>query len=224
LGNRWRAWQDDFFDPAQPLLQAAPWIFVRGNHEGCGRQAEGWARLLSPFSEDTLSCEEQEPSAAYPLQFGDLNLVVVDNSAARNPEPLVGQNTLPQTLATANGSHTWILSHRPLHKLGAPGFDKAKVDLILSGHVHDFVAYTLGPDSNPVGQLVVGNSGTELEGDPGYALSGVNSPTVVAKHGFLLISRDDDKWTATLFGVDDRVLAECVIKNLPVRCNALTAH
>lgn len=31
----WPFWQKDFFPAAQPLLLAAPWVFTRGNHEGC---------------------------------------------------------------------------------------------------------------------------------------------------------------------------------------------
>ncbi|MGS0757955.1 metallophosphoesterase, partial [Roseateles sp. GG27B] len=40
------AWQADFFRPAAPLLAAAPWLFVRGNHESCGRAGLGWFRFF----------------------------------------------------------------------------------------------------------------------------------------------------------------------------------
>ena len=36
-GYGWDTWKADFFAPAQPLLAAAPWIVVRGNHESCNR-------------------------------------------------------------------------------------------------------------------------------------------------------------------------------------------
>src|SRR5215470_16997294 len=42
------AWKADFFAPARPLLEAAPWIVVRGNHESCNRAGQGWWRLLDP--------------------------------------------------------------------------------------------------------------------------------------------------------------------------------
>src|SRR5579875_314409 len=45
-GDDWAAWRADFFDPAAPLLVAAPWVFVRGNHESCARGGVGWFRLL----------------------------------------------------------------------------------------------------------------------------------------------------------------------------------
>jgi predicted phosphodiesterase len=42
------SWRADFFDPARPLLHAAPWIVVRGNHESCNRAGQGWWRFLAP--------------------------------------------------------------------------------------------------------------------------------------------------------------------------------
>jgi hypothetical protein len=47
-GYGWDAWRDDFFKPGAPLLQAAPWVMVRGNHESCSRAGQGWWRLLDP--------------------------------------------------------------------------------------------------------------------------------------------------------------------------------
>jgi hypothetical protein len=44
----WRAWEEDFFKPAGPLLAAAPWALTRGNHELCDRAAQGWFRFLDP--------------------------------------------------------------------------------------------------------------------------------------------------------------------------------
>ncbi len=45
-----RGWRADFLDPAAPLLAAAPWIMVRGNHEECARAGQGWWRLLDPHA------------------------------------------------------------------------------------------------------------------------------------------------------------------------------
>jgi hypothetical protein len=44
----WRAWEEDFFKAAGPLLSAAPWALTRGNHELCDRAAQGWYRFLDP--------------------------------------------------------------------------------------------------------------------------------------------------------------------------------
>src|SRR3569832_1022368 len=37
-GDNWPTWAADFFSPATPLLEVAPWIVNRGNHEDCSRQ------------------------------------------------------------------------------------------------------------------------------------------------------------------------------------------
>ena len=47
-GYGWDTWQADFFSPAQALLNAAPWVMVRGNHEICTRAGQGWWRFLDP--------------------------------------------------------------------------------------------------------------------------------------------------------------------------------
>ena len=47
-GYGWDTWQTDFFAPAAPLLQVAPWVMVRGNHESCARAGQGWWRFLDP--------------------------------------------------------------------------------------------------------------------------------------------------------------------------------
>jgi hypothetical protein len=47
-GYGWDAWREDFFRPGAALLQAAPWVMARGNHETCDRAGQGWWRLLDP--------------------------------------------------------------------------------------------------------------------------------------------------------------------------------
>jgi Calcineurin-like phosphoesterase len=47
-GYGWDAWNADFFAPGAPLLAAAPWVVVRGNHENCPRAGQGWWRLIDP--------------------------------------------------------------------------------------------------------------------------------------------------------------------------------
>jgi hypothetical protein len=48
FGYTWDVWNADFFKPAHPLLQAAPWVLARGNHESCERAGQGWWRFLDP--------------------------------------------------------------------------------------------------------------------------------------------------------------------------------
>ena len=51
-GDNWTTWKADFFDPAAPLLAAAPIVLVRGNHEDCKRAGPGWTRLQGPTAFD----------------------------------------------------------------------------------------------------------------------------------------------------------------------------
>jgi hypothetical protein len=48
-GDTFDSWNADVFYPMKPLLEAAPFIAVRGNHESCGRGARGWFSFLSPY-------------------------------------------------------------------------------------------------------------------------------------------------------------------------------
>src|SRR6266404_6596349 len=46
--DNWTNWYYQFFKPAKKLLAAAPWIFVRGNHEICSQHGAGYFLLLDP--------------------------------------------------------------------------------------------------------------------------------------------------------------------------------
>jgi hypothetical protein len=134
-GYGWDAWQADFFAPAAPLLAAAPWVFVRGNHEECNRAGQGWFRWLAPEPYTaTRSCDDPahdddanfSPAYAVPLG-GGLQLLVFDSAHAGNlplnmsrPEDaLIFANYQKQMrdvglLASAPGMQTWFTSHHPV--------------------------------------------------------------------------------------------------------------
>jgi hypothetical protein len=87
-GYGWDAWNADFFVPARPLLAAAPWIFVRGNHEECARAGQGWFRLLAPEPyAPARSCDlpandvDADHSAPYAVPLGKTTQVIVFDSA-----------------------------------------------------------------------------------------------------------------------------------------------
>jgi hypothetical protein len=46
-GDQWATWKEEFFEPAKPLLLAAPWVIMRGNHEDCARAGAGWIFLFA---------------------------------------------------------------------------------------------------------------------------------------------------------------------------------
>ena len=65
-GDTFDSWNADVFFPAAPLLAAAPWIMVRGNHESCGRGARGWFAFLEPrpYNYANVACAK---TGTYPL-------------------------------------------------------------------------------------------------------------------------------------------------------------
>ena len=180
-GDRWAAWAADFFDPAAPLLTAAPWVFVRGNHESCARGGYGWFRLLDAAT-TVKTCPTS--ASAWSTPIGGLNLYVVDSADSEDvtaPPARVAEfagqlQALAPALARQPG---WILVHRPIWgltpvvrvgPLGAVdvslnateqaavrGRDLDAVRLVLSGHVHDFAS--LDFNGGRPAQLVVGTGG-----------------------------------------------------------------
>ena len=99
-GYGWDSWEADVFAPGERLLEAAPWIVVRGNHESCNRAGQGWWRFLDPrpratgqdcdVAADDAIGDYSEPYAV-PLGTGrdaDTQFIVFDSS-------LVGVVPLP---------------------------------------------------------------------------------------------------------------------------------
>lgn len=127
-------WLADFFKPAAPLLQAAPWVVARGNHESCGRAGLGWFRYLAagPWSPER-SCQEPardadadfSPPYAVPLD-ADTQIIVFDSSAAANQPFALGspaarryEQMLSQVDAlAAQKKHSLFLNHHPVLGFG----------------------------------------------------------------------------------------------------------
>lgn len=98
------AWEADLFTPAAPLLAAAPWIVVRGNHEECGRAGQGWFRFLDPAPYNAArSCDDPADdgtanySAPYAVPIGNGTQFIVFDSAKAGRKPLAV--TDPQFIA-----------------------------------------------------------------------------------------------------------------------------
>ena len=180
-GDRWPAWEADFFTPAGPLLRAAPWVFARGNHESCKRGGLGWFRLLDAAPE-AKACPAEADAFAVPL--GGLNLYIVDSADTEDRDTPPKQvaafshqlDVLGAGLAKSPG---WIVTHRPVWGLtpvvrvgpigplnvslnlteqeAVKGHDLNAVRMVVSGHVHDFSSFDFGP-TRPA-QLLVGTGG-----------------------------------------------------------------
>jgi hypothetical protein len=129
-GYGYDAWKADFFVPARPLLAAAPWVFVRGNHESCARAGQGWFRFFDaqPWS-PTRSCNEQsgDADADYSEPFAvpvasDTQFIVFDSSRTGNKGYKPGdeawtkyQPQLERVAALASRMpHNWFMNHHPV--------------------------------------------------------------------------------------------------------------
>lgn len=97
-GYGWDVWNADLFTPAAPLMAAAPWVVVRGNHESCNRGGQGWFRFMDtqPFNVER-SCDDSsndgfaDYSYPYAVMLGsDTQFIIFDSSKA-------GAAALPNT-------------------------------------------------------------------------------------------------------------------------------
>jgi predicted phosphodiesterase len=187
-GDNWQTWAADFFTPAAPLLQAAPWIVVRGNHEICKRAGIGYARLLDPTPAKGTPPACVELIDQYSVAVGGRAFIVLDSSDAADDCPTSGCDSKPyaaQFAAMKPAAGTWLVTHRPIwgftnskdkksgkRTLGIrnmtlqaalaqwKGVPPKGIDLVLSGHIHLWEAISFADGRSP--QFVLGDGSTEL--------------------------------------------------------------
>jgi hypothetical protein len=187
-GDNWTTWKADFFDPAAPLLAAAPIVLARGNHEVCKRAGAGWTRLQGPAGFDG-ACKEHQP--LYTVDLGGLTLAVLDDGVsdetdldrdtakayadeiddlAKLPAPVWFVHHRPTWAAMSGplgipigGNLTLIEASRIAVTQGLPPVPRS-VELMLSGHIHTFESINFNQDVPP--QIVAGNGGDDLNVTP----------------------------------------------------------
>ena len=100
----------------------------------------------------------------------------------------------------------------------------AGLDLVLSGHLHDFISYEFGPE-RPA-QLIVGTGGDallRLGNTPiiGAEIDGmaVRRGFAEARFGYFVMERGEGGWYGTLYAPDDAVLARCHIAGREIDCH-----
>jgi hypothetical protein len=243
-GDNWAVWRKDFFDPAAPLLGVAPWVLVRGNHEMCSRGGHGWFRLLDPHP-NADQCVDTTPP--YAVNLPPLHLLIFDSADADDASVNAGKVAVYrrqlQALLTDPPPHAWLLTHRPVWALEqGPGVKvgdtvnateqaairdlvPANLDMVMSGHVHDFTSYDFG--SRRPAQLVVGvggdaNDAITQPAKPGIAIDGLNIRRVlaIADHGYFVLHRTTLGWTGTVYAITDQVLAHCRLHGRDVNCRS----
>ena len=243
-GDNWDTWTADFFTPAEPLLRAAPWVLVRGNHELCARGGQGWFRWLDPFP--PAPCSDFTPPYSVPL--GAQRLLVLDSAAANDseapPDLVATYGEQLATLAAAAGPRAWLTTHRPFwgvaHRGEADGVEQlfrpnatlqaaarqqwpAGVQLVLSGHVHLFELLDYGAARPP--QLVAGTGGTLLDAAVTTPLAGVeiDGVPIAAGHaaqrfGFVTLEAAGDDWELTLRDVAGTPVYACTLRERATAC------
>jgi hypothetical protein len=246
-GDNWQSWNADFFAPATPLLAAAPWVIVRGNHEDCSREGSGWLRLLGPAEFDPAApCNSHVAPYSIPLERQ--TLVVMDDSSA--PEQSLDAAMIPvfrQELAALAGAKApaWLLLHRPIWApisgpLGIPvggsqtmiaaagknGLPPA-LELMLSGHIHSIELINYEPGDHVPPQIVAGSGGdlltptpTHLRGTVFQGDSGVQVADGVSLHGFgfLLMTRMEGGWRIDVYDPHGQIERQCFFRNGRLGC------
>ncbi len=202
----WNAWNAEFFAPATPLLEAAPWIMVRGNHESCGRNAgRGYLLFLHHGGDNrTLACPEGNDRIFTPPQAidvaADLRLVIADLANTYVPsgtpeaekdakERIIARhaNQLESAKALAQGAkNAWLLTHVPVWAVQKEDDDPEEpaipeptrifyraeagvglgkpLNLVVAGDLHLLEWLSVASsDPNRPRQLIVGNSGVQLD-------------------------------------------------------------
>jgi len=135
--------------------------------------------------------------------------------------------------------YAWLAMHRPLWAMAQGeltgmtsnqtmqaairGQVPANLDLVLSGHLHDFLSYEFGPE-RPA-QLVVGTGGDTLLPLAKAPIVGAEIDGMPVRRGFadgrfsyFVMERTDSGWDGTLYGVDDVVLARCRLAGREIDC------
>jgi hypothetical protein len=242
-GDRWATWKAELFDPAASLLAAAPWVFARGNHEDCKRGAAGWFRQLDA-APTVKACPAD--SDTFAVDLGGPTLFVVDSS---DTEDLLAPTDKVASFAARLGpvrpgsDGAWIVTHRPFwdssrlgnllvdghvnatERAAVKGRDLTGVNLILSGHVHNFTSVSFGPPRPP--QLVVGTGGDTLDLDdappPASGRAGVAGLPAdiftMGRFGYFVFDRRGGDWIGQFYDLRDQVAASCRLHNRALACH-----
>jgi hypothetical protein len=242
-GYGFDAWYADFFEPAAPLLAAAPWVMVRGNHEDCARAGEGWIRFLDRLPASPVC---RDLTGIFVAGLGNFGVVVVDSAHADDPKgdmsALAGllSDQFKDVVAKVP-AEAWLVGHRPLNsmrgaaalpvneventvqELAFGGIMPAGVRMTVAGHIHFFQAVDFGGLRPP--QLVVGTGGDNLSIVPPLSIVGsdingrkvVNSVTY-SGFAYMVWDRVGNLWVGTLFDVDGKPLNHCRLLDRSLSC------
>jgi hypothetical protein len=244
-GDNWATWNADFFTPAASLVGAAPWVFMRGNHETCDRNPVGWFTFLDPRHYQAPCQRFTEP---YVTSLPGLSFAVIDSAEAADtsdtPEEAAEYARQFDLLAEITPPRSWLVTHRPVwgifeDKTGelesenatyaAATGDSLKADyaLVLSGHIHVAESIAFKESSHRPPQLISGNAGTALDDIPTASPSAgelgdpaVTEAETLSAFGFMTIEPVDNAWIATQRDKEGNPLLECAVDVAQMQCGA----
>jgi hypothetical protein len=247
-GDNWATWDADFFTPAASLLGAAPWVFMRGNHETCDRNPVGWFTFLDPRHYQETCQRFTEP---YVTSLHGVSLAIIDSAEAADtsdtPEEAAEYAGQFELLAEITPPQSWLVTHRPVwgifeDKTGeleaenatyaAATGDSLNADyaLVLSGHIHVAESIAFDESSHRPPQLISGNAGTALDDIPTASPSAgeLGDPVVTDAEtlwafGFMTIEPVDNAWIATQRDKEGTPLLECALDVAQMQCGAPAA-
>ncbi len=124
------------------------------------------------------------------MTAGGLQLIIFDSSGSNDtaaPASLVAQYTAQFNMVRAMaGPNAWLVHHHPLRGINQTNFGAnvslqtsfgtlpAGIQMVLSGHIHEFQQLNFSPQSPP--QLIVGNGGDSLHPVPTVPIVGFQFP------------------------------------------------
>ncbi len=210
-GDNLISWQEDFLTPAEPLLKAAPWVFVRGNHELCARGGQGWFHLLDPrpYSQN---CIDQTPP--YWLDLDHHAVAVIDSADDKNIQPSLDQLPLPKN------SLRWLALHRPFLTTGADDETTTRqaqlkesfvdqLSAVFTGHQHRFSLNQFSDRRPP--EIISGNGGTKLEKAP-KEIEQANVYRDASDFGFLTLEKMDSlTWQVVEHDREGNEVMKCLL-------------
>jgi acid phosphatase type 7 len=131
---------DYFFDAAQPLFARVPVISAHGNHEG---------NAINYYAQFALPGDEEQ----FALDYGALHVTVANDSPVEIGDVSTRVADYLRGALAESAGKPWrvVMHHRPIWSASAnhggdatlkaswqPIFDAERVDLVLSGHDHDY--------------------------------------------------------------------------------------
>lgn len=201
-----------------------PHLLIPGNHD-----YDGFYDSLNPYFFKKYVAGKNHQT--YGMQFfGALGLIALDPNqnfpveiADKSPQADFFHKTM---LSEAWKATPWkiILVHQPPFSQGWPGYNGEKsiqkilepyfhaglIDLVISGHTHDYERLTTGFSGNEVTFLIVGGAGGGLEPE-GEQSEFPEMDMVIKKHHFGMITADATELELMLFGLDGQKLDSLIL-------------